>query len=49
MRVVKLNGGREAFVAEADNDAMIGPGVVGQISIGSNVAHANGSVEKKGR
>ena len=25
---------------DADNDAMIGPGVVGQIPIGSNVAHA---------
>jgi hypothetical protein len=25
---------------DADNDAMIGPGVVGQILIGSNVAHA---------
>jgi len=25
---------------DVDNDAMIGPGVVGQIPIGSNVAHA---------
>jgi hypothetical protein len=36
-----VHGQRQGLLRpDVDNDAMIGPGVVGQIPIGSNVAHA---------